>query len=100
MRKEVCAVPENRSAVLKDADGIPVAQIDLIHNELTCIDSVRLYTPKGFLLAEMDYTGGDELGHMLGVALYQGYVAGREKREYEMRMFMEQAFRTKGDFAV
>ena len=93
-------MPDTRSAVLKDADGIPVAQIDLIHNELSKQDSARLYTPKGFLLAEIDYTGDDELGYKLGMALYQGYVSGREKREYEMRIAFEQAFRTKGDFAV
>ena len=93
-------MPDTRSAVLKDADGIPVAQIDLIHNELSKQDSVRLYTPKGFLLAEIDYTGDDELGYKLGMALYQGYVSGREKREYEMRIAVEQAFRMKGDFAV
>lgn len=94
-------MPEaNSSAVLRNEQGEAVAQIDLIHNELEKHESARLYTPKGFLLAEIDYTGDDELGYKLGMALYQGYVSGREKREYEMRIAVEQAFRMKGDFAV
>ncbi|MBR0320225.1 MAG: hypothetical protein IIX10_04145 [Clostridia bacterium] len=94
-------MPDMRqSGIIRDIDGAAVAQIDLIHNEQDQHESVRLYTPKGFLLAEMDYQGSEETGYQLGLALYRGYVAGRDKREYELRIFMEQALRQKGDFAV
>lgn len=92
---------DNRiSAAIRGQGDVPLAQIDIIHNELQKNESVRLYTPKGVMLAEMDYQGDDELGYMLGLALYQGYVSGREKHEYEMRVAIEQAFRQKGEFAV
>lgn len=87
------------SAVIRHSDGTPVAQIDLIHNDKTNMSSVRLYNIRGVMVAEMDYQGDDDFGHQLGLALYNGYVSGRDKRELEIRMSIEQAMRQKGDFA-
>lgn len=83
-----------QSGVIKNG-GSPAAQVTLIDSE-SGVRVSQLYTKDGVFLAQCPFEGEDDQGYAIGLALYQGYCAGQNNRELEIRKAVEAAFRERG----
>lgn len=82
---------ETNSGLIRVEDK-PVAQVELI----SCAGggrAVQLYTTGGVFLCRQQFEGDDDLGHLLGLAMYTGYASGYLNAEINVRAAMEKALR-------
>lgn len=82
---------EMNSGLIKNGES-PVAQVQLV-NRMDGMRTVKLYTANGIFLCEQPFEGDDDLGHLLGLALYTGYSSGYLNAEINARSAIEKAFR-------
>ena len=79
--------------------GKTMGQLNIIKNDKE-EKRVQLYTPDGVFLCDCAFDGDDDIGFMVGQALFNGYLAGQNNATIAISANVNKAIYTKTDWMI